>query len=333
MNRVLIVGDGGWGTALALLLDKNGKAQTKIWSAFEENAKMFNKERENIHFLPGITIPETISFLCDPSEAIEDVDIIVFAVPSRFLNTVLQKFDGLISPKIGIVSVIKGFDPEHQTRISETIARYFSSNPLAVLSGPSHAEEVARGIPTAVVVASYDKDFAERMQILFSTKAFRIYTSTDVCGVELGGALKNVIAIAAGISDGLGFGDNTKAALMTRGLAEMIRFGVALGAHRETFSGLSGIGDLIVTCTSKWSRNRNFGERVGRGETIKEISASTKQIAEGTTTVAVVAQIAKKLGVSVPITDEVYAVIYEDKKPVEAVSSLLTRELKSEQEN
>jgi glycerol-3-phosphate dehydrogenase (NAD(P)+) len=332
MSNILIIGDGGWGTALALLLEKNNKAKVKIWSAFPENAENFNKHRENTLFLPGVKIPETIRFITEPEKAVDEIDLAVFAVPSRFLSQVLPKFSKIIPHNAGLVSVIKGFDPQYETRISETITREFTHHSVAVLSGPSHAEEVARGVPTAVVLASSDNSFARKMQTLFSTATFRIYTSSDVCGVELGGALKNIIAIAAGISDGLGFGDNTKAALLTRGLAEIIRLGVALDAEQSTFSGLSGIGDLVVTCTSRWSRNRSLGERIGKGENIKQIFSSTKQVAEGATTCLTARKIARKFSIPLPITEEVYSVIYENKKPMDAVSALLNRELKPERE-
>ncbi len=330
MRNTLIIGDGGWGTSIATLLQKSKKAKVKIWSAFPQNAELFNQQRENTIFLPGIKIPEEIIFTASQKEAVDGIDLAIFAVPSRFLNQVLPKFQDIMPAEVEIVSLIKGFDPTTEDRISKTLGATFTNHNIAVLSGPSHAEEVARGIPTAVVIASSDEPFAKKMQMLFSAPTFRVYTSTDICGVELGGALKNVIAIAAGISDGLGFGDNTKAALMTRGLAEIIRVGIALGAQAETFSGLSGIGDLIVTCTSKWSRNRALGERIGKGENAQEIIAGSKQVAEGATTCVVAKKIAEKLQISLPITEEVYSVIYENKKPQDAVTSLLNRDLKPE---
>lgn len=327
----MIIGDGGWGTALALhLISRN--FQVKVWGPDPEYLAAVRKARENKLYLPGISLPAGIHWTADCQEAAAEADLAVLAVPSKYCRAVFQKFTGLLEKKCSVLSVSKGLDPATQKRISEVAAEYFGSQPIAVLSGPSHAEEVARGIPTAVVLASREQNLAGRMQKTVMTPKFRIYATDDVVGVELGGALKNIIAIAVGISDGIGFGDNTKAALITRGLAEITRIGCSLGGRFETFAGLSGMGDLIVTCTSHWSRNRAVGERLGKGETIDSITTSMKQVAEGVTTCAIAHDIARKIKVSAPITDEVYAVIHRGKSPQAAVAALLSRAARPEQD-
>lgn len=331
MKHVTIIGDGGWGTALALHLFSKD-LQVKVWGPDAEYLASVRKARENKLYLPGISLPAGIHWTADCQEAAAGAELAVLAVPSKYCRAVFQKFAGLLEKKCAVLSVCKGFDPSTKKRISTVAAEYFSSLPLAVLSGPSHAEEVARGIPTAVVLAAADHNLAVRMQKTIMTPKFRIYTTNDVAGVELGGALKNVIAIAVGISDGLGFGDNTKAALITRGLAEMTRIGCGLGGRFETFAGLSGLGDLIVTCTSHLSRNRAVGERLGKGETFTSIIASMKQVAEGATTCATAHDIAKKIRASAPITDEVYAVIHHGKSPQAAVAALLNRSARPERD-
>lgn len=331
MKNITIIGDGGWGTALALhLTSKN--MPVRVWGPDAEYLASVRETRENKLYLPGVSLPDGIYWTADCQEAAADADLIVLAVPSKYCRAVLQKFAGLLGKKCAVLSVCKGLDPATKKRISEVAAEYLGGQSIAVLSGPSHAEEVARGIPTAVVLAARDHNFAVRLQKAIMSPKFRIYTSDDVAGVEMGGALKNIIAIAVGISDGIGFGDNTRAALITRGLAEVTRIGRGLGGRLETFAGLSGMGDLIVTCTSRWSRNRAVGERLGKGETMGSITASMKQVAEGVTTCATARDIAKKIRVSTPITDEVYAVIHHGKSPQSAVAALLSRDARPEQD-
>lgn len=327
--KITIIGDGGWGTALALLLHKKGY-QVTVWGPFQEYIEMMKKSRENHLYLPGVMLPEEIALTFDRREAIEGSDIVVMAVPSRFYRDVAESFTGLINKSLIFVSVSKGFDPVSHRRLSEVLKEIFRSDRISVLSGPSHAEEVARNIPTAVVAASENGDLAEYVQNVFSTSTFRVYSSCDVIGVELGGALKNIIAIATGMSDGLGFGDNTRAALVTRGLAEITRLGIALGASPFTFSGLSGIGDLVVTCTSRLSRNRMVGERLGKGEKLEDILKGMKQVAEGIWTCSVALMLARKHNVDVPITEAVYNVISNNIAPSECVEKLMSRSLKME---
>jgi glycerol-3-phosphate dehydrogenase (NAD(P)+) len=328
-RNVCIVGDGGWGTALALLLRQNGHA-VAVWSAFPEQAQDIRTRRENRLFLPGVPLPEDIRWTADREEAARAADLAVLAVPTRFYREVAASFRGLFPPSARIVSVSKGLDPQTRRRMTEVAAEALGQGPVATLSGPSHAEEVARGIPTAVALGCADADAAREVQTLFGQPRFRVYTSTDVAGVELGGALKNVIAIAVGISDGMGFGDNTRAALITRGLAEISRLGCALGAQAATFAGLSGMGDLIVTCTSRHSRNRAVGERLGRGEKIREILAGMRQVAEGVGNCPLVCALAREAGVDVPVSEEVRSILEDDKNPRDAVASLLARDFKPE---
>ena len=259
-------------------------------------------------------------------------EAIVLAVPTKFYSQVTSTFSDLIEKNALLVSVSKGLDRESHKRMTEVASNVFHGSSVAALSGPSHAEEVAKGVPSAVVIACENQNVSEALQQLFTNAAFRVYTSDDVAGTELGGALKNVIAIAAGVCDGIGFGDNTKAALMTRGLAEMTRLGTALGAHPSTFSGLSGMGDLIVTCTSNLSRNRSVGERLGKGETIEEIQNAMEQVAEGVWNCINARELAHEHGVEVPITSEVCAVVHEGKDPKEAVQSLLDRNPRPERD-
>ncbi len=327
--RTCVIGDGGWGTALALLLHENGH-RIKVWGPFRENIDATIEFHENKAFLPGIEIPHDIDWTAEAAEAVTGAEMVVMAVPTKFYAGVASSFGPHIPKAAQVVSVSKGFDPATLQRMSELASRLFPRSSIAVLSGPSHAEEVARGIPTAVVVASDDARQAGALQEAFGNKRFRVYTSTDVAGVELGGALKNVIAVAVGISDGMGFGDNTRAALITRGLAEITRLGVALGARAETFAGLSGMGDLVVTCTSSHSRNRSVGERLGKGETIDEILGGMKQVAEGVTNCKVARKIAREAGIEAPVTEEVYNIIYKNKDPRTAVDSLLSRDFKPE---
>lgn len=330
-HRVAIIGDGGWGTALALGLHQYGHRVT-IWGPFPDYITEIRHQRFNPLYLPNIPIPEGICWTSDRAEAVKQADVVVLAIPTKYFRSTLAGFAPLIPEHALVMSVAKGLDPETLERMSVVAEEVLGHAPVAALSGPSLADEVARGIPTAVVIACADVARAKRLQQIFMSSRFRVYTSDDVIGVELGGALKNVIALAVGASDGIGFGDNTRAAIITRGMAEMSRLGVALGAHPSTFAGLSGMGDLIVTCTSRLSRNHTVGERLGRGEKIEAILAGMKQVAEGVTNAATARTLARRHGVDAPIIEQVYAVIYEDKDPCHAVTELMGRDARPERD-
>lgn len=327
--KIAIIGDGGWGTALALVLHRNGH-RVAVWGPFANYIEEIRATHLNRKFLPEVPLPAEVAWTADPEAVVNQAEIVVLAVPSQFYARVMETFSGLVPPAARVVSVAKGLSQDGHRRMTEIAGEGLGRSSIAALSGPSHAEEVARGVPTAVVAACEDYGTAEFLQHVFSSTTFRVYTARDVVGVELGGALKNVIAIAAGVSDGIGFGDNTKAALMTRGLAEMTRLGCANGAEAATFAGLSGMGDLIVTCTSKLSRNRTVGERLGHGETLEAILATMEQVAEGVWTCAAARELARDASAELPITDEVYAIVHQGKDPREAVESLMGRELKAE---
>jgi glycerol-3-phosphate dehydrogenase (NAD(P)+) len=327
--NIAILGDGGWGTALATVLHRNGH-HVRIWGPFSDYVQRVAETRENTKFLPGVRLPPEIEWTADRAAVLRDAAAVVLAIPSRFYEQVVADFAPLIPRAALVVSVSKGLEKHTHRRLSEVAEALLDAGPVAALSGPSHAEEVARRVPTAVVIACADHGRAQALQQLFNSAEFRVYTSDDTVGVELGGALKNVIAIAAGISDGIGFGDNTKAALITRGLAEITRLGVARGARAETFAGLSGIGDLIVTCASKLSRNRAVGERLGRGESLEAIMRGMEQVAEGIWTCRAALDLATELGVEVPITEQVVAVVHDGRDPRAAVQALMGREPKHE---
>lgn len=327
--NITIIGDGGWGTALGLLLNSYGHTVT-LWGPFADYLDDLRARRENTRFLPGVALPDALRWTADPAEAASGSDVFILASPSKFLADVCQRFKGLVPANALVVSVTKGLCEATHCRMSERAQEILGIDAIAVLSGPSHAEEVARKIPTAVVAASEDEAIAKRVQKLFSGPFFRVYTSTDSLGVEIGGAVKNVIAIAVGASDGLGFGDNTRAALITRGLAEITRFGIALGACPGTFAGLSGVGDLIVTCTSRHSRNHAVGERLGRGESIDAILGSMKMVAEGVWNSKVIHTLSKTYGITMPITDIVHGLCYEGVSAANAVATLMTRDMKAE---
>lgn len=329
MANITVIGDGGWGTALAIVLNNNGHEVT-LWGAFKEYTDEMVRSRNNRKFLPGIALPEGLALRADIEDSCKNRDGFVIAVPSKFYAAVLEKFAPHIPKEAFVVSVAKGFNREDKGLMTETAERILPQKHIAALSGPSHAEEVAKGVPAAVTIACEDTSCAEFWQQTFSSDTFRIYTSNDVIGVELGGALKNVLAVAAGIADGIGYGDNTKAALITRGLAEMKRLGKAYGADPETFSGLSGIGDLIVTCASKLSRNRAVGERIGKGENIDDILGSMDMVAEGVWTAQSAYEIAQEKNIDLPIAEETYNVIYQGKDPKQAVNDLLARRPKPE---
>ena len=332
MKQVTILGDGGWGTALGLVLQRNGH-RVRMWGPFPEYLSQIRRRHENVKFLPGIRVPAEMEWIAEKQVAVDDADLVLVAVPSRFYRSVLESFAPLIPAKSMVLSVSKGLDQQTHDRLSASAEKILGRATVAALSGPSHAEEVARRIPTAVVIACRDHAISHALQEMFNSPEFRIYTSDDVVGVEMGGALKNIIAIAAGVSDGIGFGDNTKAALITRGLAEITRLGCALGANRTTFSGLSGIGDLIVTCASNLSRNRSVGERLGQGESIEKILGSMEQVAEGVWTCAAALDLARKHGVEVPITEQVFNVVKMRKDPRKAVQDLMSRDPKAERED
>lgn len=329
--NVCVIGDGGWGTALALVLLKNGHRVT-LWGPFQDYIRETARTRENRKFLPGVPLPDSLTLTSDQAEAAAGAHTAVVAVPTQYFREVLETFQGHLGDATDILSVAKGFDRKSHLRMTQVAEEVLDAGPIAALSGPSHAEEVAKGIPAAVAVACSDPSRAERLQAQFNNPVFRVYTSDDVVGVELGGGLKNVIAIAAGICDGIGFGDNAKAALITRGLAEMTRLGTTLGAHPSTFAGLSGIGDLIVTCTSRLSRNRGVGERLGRGESLHQILESMEQVAEGVWNCTTARDLALDAHIDVPITEEVYAVVHEGKNPRSAVQDLLARDPRSERD-
>lgn len=303
----------------------------KMWSFSEEEVKNVNKYRENRRLLKGVKLPESITVSTDLKEVLEGKDFIVLANPSQHQREVLSKAKDYIDPSAIIVNVAKGIENNTLLRMSQVIKEVIPEcRNIATLSGPSHAEEVGRKIPTVVVVASENRGILPIIQSTFMNEYFRVYTNEDIIGVELGGSLKNIIALAAGICDGLGFGDNTKGALLTRGLAEMTRLGMKLGAKKETFSGISGMGDLITTCMSKHSRNRYVGEQIGKGKKLKKIIEEMVMVVEGVKTTLSAYELGKKVEVELPITVEIYKVLFEDKDPFVAVKDLMVREAKSE---
>jgi glycerol-3-phosphate dehydrogenase (NAD(P)+) len=331
MKKVAIIGSGSWGTALAVLLHNNGH-NVSIWSFKKEEADSIRQNLENKEYLPGISLSEEINITHIEQQAVENADIVVLSTPSKFVRAITNRFKPYLNENQIIVNVAKGLEEDTLYTLSEVIESELPKNPVCVLSGPSHAEEVGRGIPTTCVVACEDIKTAEYVQNIFMNPVFRVYTNTDIMGVEIGGALKNVIALAAGTSDGLGFGDNTKAALMTRGIAEISRLGVAMGAKRETFSGLTGIGDLIVTCTSMHSRNRRAGMLLGQGKSLSETLEEVHQVVEGVNTAKAAFDLAKKYNVVMPITEEINKVLFENKEAKQAVVDLMTRDKTVEHE-
>jgi glycerol-3-phosphate dehydrogenase (NAD(P)+) len=325
-----VLGDGAWGTAIALLLAQKKEHKVILWSAREENAQILREQRENVRLLPGVPIPETVALTTDIDEAVTGADLYIAAIPTVYLRQTLTPTRPALRKDVPVLSLAKGMENGTFLLPSEIVRQLLGSSRVAVLSGPSHAEEVSRGCPTTVVVAGLDEDLSRWIQERFGTERFRVYTNGDLIGVELAGALKNVIGLAAGISDGLGFGDNAKAALLTRGLVEMARFGIALGAQQQTFFGLAGLGDLITTCVSRHGRNRRVGERLARGEKLPDILASTSMVAEGVYTARSVHEKAIRMNIAMPITSEVYRVLYQDKDPLAAVNDLMLRQPTSE---
>jgi glycerol-3-phosphate dehydrogenase (NAD(P)+) len=328
--KFAVLGDGAWGTAMALVLAQNPNHRVALWSAREENGRLLRERRENVRLLPGVSIPGAVELTTEVGTALDGADLTVIAIPTIYLRETLRRINQAVHGDRPVVSLTKGLENHTFLRPSEIIAELLGARRVAVLSGPSHAEEVSCGRPATVVVASSDYDLAGWIQNCFHTDRFRVYTNLDVIGVELGGALKNIIGIAAGIGDGLGLGDNAKSALMTRGLVEMARFGVALGAEQQTFFGLAGLGDLITTCISRHGRNRHVGERLGRGEKLPDILAGMSMVAEGVYTTRSVHEKAALMSLEMPITREIFRVLYEQKDPWSAVSDLMLREPKSE---
>lgn len=328
--KIGILGDGGWGTALALLLYSKGFSVT-LWGAFSDYVRYLNRVRYNTKFLPKIRISAAIKITHDLASAIFDKELIILAVPSQYMREVLKKIKRFVYPQEAIyLSVTKGIELRSLKRMSEIIREELRIKKIAVLSGPTIALEVARLIPSTAVVAAPDIKLRRYLQDILMTERFRIYTNSDLIGVELGGSLKNIIAIACGVSDGLGFGTNTKAAILSRGLTEISRLGQAMGANLHTFSGISGLGDLVTTCISPYSRNRFVGEEIAKGKTLHKIISQMQMVAEGVPTTKAAYRLSLKYNVPMPITKEVYLVLYKNKSPHQAVRDLMTREKKEE---
>lgn len=324
--KALVIGDGSWGTALALRLASNS-IETTLWSAFPEQAKKIEEARENTAFLPGIRFPDNLHTSADPFAAAEGVDLVVSVVPTQYVAQVAGRFEDALRGDLPIVTASKGLEIDTFRTPSEILRRVLGERTICVLTGPSHAEEVARDLPASVVAGCEDEAFARHVQTAFNGETFRVYTTPDGYGAELAGALKNVIAIAAGICDGLGLGDNAKSALLTRGIVEIARFGRARGADVRTFFGLAGLGDLVTTCMSKHSRNRAVGEAIGKGKTLQHVLDEMNMVAEGVwTTKALFGPEANEDLVSMPIAEQVHAVLFEGKDPREAVLDLMRRE-------
>jgi len=328
VTRVAVLGGGSWGTALGALLAGNGH-DTGVWCRSADLAARIREDGENRKFLPGIRLPDGVKVRHELEGVLEGAEIVVFAVPSQALREVAGAARAHVGSAVP-VSATKGLEQGSLLRMSEVLTAALGDPNPVVLTGPSHAEEVIRGIPTSVVAACRDASRALRAQSLFASPRFRVYTNDDVVGCEIGGALKNVIAVAAGVCDGLGFGDNTKGALLTRGLAEIARLGVAMGGRRETFFGLAGMGDLITTAMSRHSRNRMVGERIGRGETPEAVMASMTMVAEGVHTARVARDLGRSFGLDLPLTEQMCEVIFEGRRPLDAMEALMTRDLRSE---
>lgn len=325
-ERVVVMGDGGWGTTLALVLARNG-VHTTLWSAFPKQAEELRENRENKRYLPGVSLPDELEVTADTFHAAKDKDLAISVIPTQYLRGVAEQFEDALPGDLPIVTATKGIEIETFRTPSEIIREVLGKRPFAVLSGPSHAEEVARGLPASVLVASHDEELAQHVQATLTSDNFRVYTGVDPKGAELGGALKNVIAVAAGIADGLELGDNAKAALVTRGIVEMARFGRAHRARTETFFGLAGIGDVITTCYSQHSRNRHVGEMVGRGQGLRQILDEMNMVAEGIwTTRALFGPESESRGIPMPIASAVHQVLFENKGAMDAVEELMKRE-------
>ena len=329
MANVGVLGAGSWGTALSVLLSDNGHEVT-VWSIDENEVNMLNEKREHELKLPGVKLPDDMVITGNMRSAIQGKDFLVLAVPSPFTRSTARKMSPMVAEGQSIVDVAKGIEESTLMTLSRQIEQEIPQADVAVLSGPSHAEEVGRRLPTTCVIGAKTRKTAEYLQSMFISNVFRVYTSPDILGIELGGSLKNVIALAAGIADGLGYGDNTKAALITRGIAEIARLGVKMGGKIESFTGLTGIGDLIVTCASVHSRNRKAGYLIGQGMSMQEAMDEVKMVVEGVYSAKAAAKLAKEYDVSMPIVEEVNAVLFEGKSPAEAVNDLMMRESRSE---
>lgn len=329
--NVTVLGAGSWGTTLALVLNQNDH-QVTCWSFDKNDVDSINESGENKKFLPGLSLPDTIIFTNNLQSSINSAEVCIVAIPSHAVRSVVSSLDLSAKENLIWVNVAKGIENETLLRISQVIEQVgqISSDKIAVLFGPSHAEEVSREIPTAIVSASKNQETATLVQNLFMRPYFRVYSNPDIIGVELGGALKNIIAVAAGICDGAGFGDNTKAALITRGLVEINRLGIKMGAKPDTFAGLSGMGDLIVTCTSKHSRNRYVGEQIGKGRSLQDVLNEMVMVAEGVKTTASAFELSEREQVEMPITEQVYKTLFEGKPPDKAMTDLMTRASKIE---
>jgi len=329
-NNIAVLGDGGWGTTLAILLSQKDFNVT-IWGAFKDYVLFMKKGRENKKFLPGIKIPKEIEITHDLKGAIRNKKLIILAIPSQHMRAVLKRIRKIVPPQDAIfLSVSKGIEVGSLKRMSQIVHEVLGNVKVAALSGPTIAHEVANGIPTVAVIASSEAKLRKELQNIFMTSRFRVYTNPDLVGVELGGSLKNIIAIGCGISDGLGFGTNTKAAILSRGLTEISRLGRAMGANVKTFSGITGLGDLVTTCISPYSRNRFVGEQIGKGKTLKQVQAHMQMVAEGIPTTKSAFALSHKYKVDMPITREVYCVLYKNKSPQKAVKDLMLREGKEE---
>jgi glycerol-3-phosphate dehydrogenase (NAD(P)+) len=331
--RICVLGAGSWGTTLAIVLSENGHAVT-LWEYLPEQARLLSVDGENKLFLPGVPIPSDIVITSDLGHAVDGAALVLFVVPTHTMRAVATEVarSGHFDGDAIVVGASKGLEEKTLMRMSEVHTDTLPVGPERILAlmGPSHAEEVSRRIPTSVVIAGSDESVATRVQHVFSRPYFRVYTNADVVGVEIGVSLKNCIAIAAGILDGLGYGDNTKAALVTRGLAEIARLGVAMGAQQETFSGLAGVGDLVVTCLSRHSRNRHVGEQIGRGKTLQEVLDGMVMVAEGVRTTRAAVEMGRKHAVELPIIEMVHEVLFDNRDPREAVDALMTRPLRQE---
>ena len=331
MAKISVIGSGGWGIALAILLHKNGHNLT-IWSFDKKEAEELKTTRENKTKLPNILLPEDIKVTDDLKEAVNDKDILILAAPSKAIRSVSKSLKNIIKDNQIIVNVAKGLEEDTLETMTDIIEEELKGKKpqVAVLSGPSHAEEVGKGIPTTCVVSAHNKELTLYLQNIFMNPSFRVYTSPDMLGIEIGGALKNVIALAAGIADGLNYGDNTKAALITRGIKEIASLGVAMGGEQSTFYGLTGLGDLIVTCASMHSRNRRAGILLGQGKTLDEAIKEVNMVVEGVYSAKSALMAAKKYNVEIPIIEQVNAVLFENKNPAEAVNELMIRDKKLE---
>lgn len=332
MANIGVIGAGSWGIALTYLLSNNGHKVT-VWSALSDEIDMLNQEREHKDKLPGVKLAESVVFLTDLEEAMKDKDLLVLAVPSPFTRKTSQQMKAFCRQGQIIVNVAKGIEESTLCTLSQVIESEIPQADVAVLSGPSHAEEVGRGLPTTIVVGATSQKTAEYVQNVFMSDVFRVYTSPDVLGIELGAALKNVVALAAGIADGLGYGDNSKAALITRGITEIARLGVTMGGKFETFCGLSGIGDLIVTCASMHSRNRRAGILIGQGKTMQEAMDEVKMVVEGVYSAKAAMKLAQKYNVELPIIEQVNQILFENKDASTAVKELMIRDKKIEHQD